>query len=602
VRHLGSSGLVLFTLLAACSAGEAPGVGAHDDGGSTSVGGKGQPAGGTSSGTSGKGGVSAGGSAATGTGGSSNGGSGGDAGSSGGSAGDQVPTINCQAPNAGSATLRLLTSHEFDATINTIFPQIAGKWSNTLPANSVSVYGFDNDASAVVGNQLASALLDTALSVATAATGADLQNILSCAATTKDHACAGTFVDTFGKRLFRRPVAAAESKRYLDLFDQGLALSDFPTALKWVIAGMIQSPYAIYRSELGVVQNGARALTAYEMATELSYAFKGLPPDDALLAKAEAAGNGPLTDPVGEATAMLATNEGKLVVQSFFSAYLGTTGLTSKVKANLTTGDANYVTASPLMAQETASFINNVIIQGSGKLSDLLTDRRTYPSQALARFYGTSPTSNTKFPIPASDGAEVMRPDGQGVGILAQGSFLASHANTDASSPTQRGLFVYSRLLCRPKLSPPDTVPPLKTSPTAKTTRQRYEEAHAGAGACHSCHMNFDPIGFGFEAFDEGGRFRTQENGEAINTVSGLPSDAGDLIPFNDQEGLAGLLLMQPEIGECFAAYLATYAFGSAEACIGTSKAADLYSGSASIMDAFTGLAAEPHFSTRNAK
>ena len=75
-----------------------------------------------------------------------------------------------------------------------------------------------------------------------------------------------------------------------------------------------------------------------------------------------------------------------------------------------------------------------------------------------------------------------------------------------------------------------------------------------------------------------------------------------DLIPFNDQEGLAGLLLMQPEIGECFAAYLATYAFGSAEACIGTSKAADLYSGSASIMDAFTGLAAEPHFSTRNAK
>jgi hypothetical protein len=599
MRHFGSSGLVVFTLLAACSAGEAPGVGAHDDGGSAGVSGKGQAMGGTS-GASGNGGKGGGSAASGGSVGGSSGNGGSGAGS--GGTGGQVPTIGCQAPNSGSATLRLLTSREFNATVNAIFPQIAGKWSNTLPANSVSVYGFDNDASSVVGNQLASALLDTALSVATAATGSDLQNILPCAASAKDHACAQTFVDGFGKRLFRRPVASAESKRYLDLFDQGLALSDFPTALKWVIAGMIQSPYAIYRSELGTVKNGARALSAYEMATELSYAFKGLPPDDALLAEAEAAGSAPLSDPVGKATAMLGTDAGKLVVQSFFSAYLGTTGLTSKVKANLATGDANYVTASPLMAQETASFINNVIIQGSGKLSDLLTDRRTYPTQALARFYASSPTSSTKFPLPASDGAEVMRPDGQGVGILAQGSFLASHANTDASSPTQRGLFVYSRLLCRPKLSPPDTVPPLKTSATAKTTRQRYEEAHAGSGVCHSCHMNFDPIGFGFEAFDEGGRFRTQENGEPINTVSSLTSDTDEEVAFNDQEGLAAALLTQPEIGECFAAYLATYAFGSAEACLGTSKAADLYAGSASIMDAFAGLAAEPHFSTRNTK
>lgn len=602
MKHLGSSGLVLVTLVAACSAGEAPGVGSRDDGGSAGASGKGAGAGGGSSAAGGKGNVNVGGSAATNTGGSTSGSAGNAGSTSGSGGGDQVPSINCTAPNAGSPTLRLLTSREFDATINAIFPQLKGKWTNTLPANSVSVYGFDNDASSVVGNQAASALLDTALSVATAATGADLQNLLPCAASAKDHACAQTFVDTFGKRLFRRPVASSESKRYLDLFDQGLALSDFPTALKWVTAGMIQSPYAVYRSELGTVQNGVRNLSAYEMATELSYAFKGLPPDDTLLAAADAAGAMPLPDPAGKAAEMLQTDEGRAVVQQFFSAYLGITGLQTKVKADLTSGDASFVTASPLMSQETADFVNNVVIQGSGKLSDLLTDRRTYPTQALARFYGSEPSNPNKFPMPTSDGAEVTRPDGQGVGILAQGSFLAAHANTDASSPTQRGLFVYSRLLCRPKLSPPDTVPPLATAQTAKTTRQRYEQAHAGSGACHSCHMNFDPIGFGFEAFDEGGRYRTQENGEPINTVSALTADNGDQIPFNDQEGLAAVLLQQPEVGECFAAYLATYAFGSAEACIGTSKATEIDSGTVSIMDAFAGLASEPHFSTRNAQ
>ena len=606
MRHSTSSSLVLLTLLAACSAGKPPGVGENDAGGSAGVSGKGTGATGGASGASGKAGV--GGTSGTGQGGSS--GSSGDAGTSGtsgssGSAGDGpgVPSINCQPAdaNAGSPTLRLLTGSEFDSTIDAIFPQIAGQWSNTLPANSLSVYGFDNDSGAVVGKQLASALLDTALSVATAVTGPNLQNLLPCAAAAKDHACAQTFVEGFGKRLFRRPVAAAESARYLALFDQGLALADFPTALKWVTAGMIQSPYAVYRSEIGTLNGGARTLSPHEVATELSYTFKGMPPDDALLAEADAAAGGSLSDPVAKATAMLQTPEGQAVVQQFFSAYLGTTGVASKVKAKLSSGDANFATIGSAMNTETANFIDNIVLKKPSTLLDLLTERTTYPTQALARFYASEPSSTTKFPIPASDNAAVMRPDGQGIGILAQGSFLAAHANTDASSPTQRGLFVYSRLLCRPKQTPPNTVPPLATSTQAKTTRQRYELAHAGSGVCKSCHANFDPIGFGFEAFDEGGRFRTQENGETIDASGNIPSETdAPETPFNTQEELAQALAAQPETGECFAAYLATFAYGSAEACLGTSKAGALHDGTATILDAFVGLAAEKHFTERN--
>ena len=57
-----------------------------------------------------------------------------------------------------------------------------------------------------------------------------------------------------------------------------------------------------------------------------------------------------------------------------------------------------------------------------------------------------------------------------------------------------------------------------------------------------------------------------------------------------------------PEAGECFAAYLATFAYGSAEACTGTSNAAGISDGSVGILDAFAKLAGEKHFTERNAQ
>ena len=59
-------------------------------------------------------------------------------------------------------------------------------------------------------------------------------------------------------------------------------------------------------------------------------------------------------------------------------------------------------------------------------------------------------------------------------------------------------------------------------------------------------------------------------------------------------------LVQEPVIHECVAAYLATYAFGSSEACIGTSQVSNLQSGKIGLAEAFAGLAKEPHFSQRD--
>ena len=185
------------------------------------------------------------------------------------------------------------------------------------------------------------------------------------------------------------------------------------------------------------------------------------------------------------------------------------------------------------------------------------------------------------FPTPASDYASVTRPAATGIGVLAQGAFLSGHAGSDTSSPTKRGLFTYYKLFCKPHLMPPPNVPPLDTTTVMtgiNTTRDRYEKLHA-AGSCASCHTQFDPLGFAFEHFDEGGRYRAKEKTFDINSSGTITAPDGSMINFTDEQGLMTAVANQPIIHECMSAYLAAYAYGSDEACLGASQVTALQVG-----------------------
>jgi hypothetical protein len=195
------------------------------------------------------------------------------------------------------------------------------------------------------------------------------------------------------------------------------------------------------------------------------------------------------------------------------------------------------------------------------------------------------------------------RPTGRGLGILAQGSVLAARAKTNSSSPTERGLLVFLRLLCETKPQLPDVVPPIgEPAPGQTTTRQRYEMSHA-IGGCAFCHKKFDPIGFGFEHYDEGGRYRETEGGLTINSASSVPGPNDQpLFSFTDQESLVNGLVEQQIVYQCMSAYLATYAFGTGDACLGAGVTANMQAGTAGIVDSFAALAGQPHFTTRQAQ
>jgi hypothetical protein len=495
----------------------------------------------------------------------------------------------CGTSLAGPPVLRRLTRREVENSLRDSFAVLSADWRSTLSADTVAASGFDNDNNQLlVSKQTARELADTAESVGTAVAGAVAQ-VLPCASTAPDASCAGQLLDSVGRRLYRRPISEAERTSLLGFFDTAQAATgDFAQGIGWLTRALIESPSFMYRRELGVADGEVLALDQYEVATELAFTFSGSGPSDALLDRAS---RGELSSPqVLEAAAreLLESPRGQEVIQNFFDGFVGHSRVTSIAKAGVT----EFAGLREDMLDETRSFIAEVIINRGGGFKELFTANITTPSPALSTFYGG-------FPAPASPYAPVERPDGRGIGLLAQGAVLATLSQPNGSSPTKRGLWVYKHLLCNVVPDVPPNIPELDPpQPGARTTRQRYEEDHA-QGSCQGCHSMWDPIGFGFEHFDEAGRYREQEGNLPIDTSSRVDQRGETLFEFNGQEDLMTQLVEQPIVSQCMSGYMTTFAFGEAVSCAGETRRAEFMTGTIGFVDYLASLAAEPHFTQR---
>ncbi len=497
----------------------------------------------------------------------------------------------CANSVSGWATLRRLTVREFRSLISATFPEIEGSWQSSLSPDSVSRTGFDNQsASLLVTKQLARELDSTGSSIG-AAVSSRLSSLLPCSSAAADRSCAGEFVSKYGARLFRRPLESNEAEKYLTFFDSARAKTDFPTAISWITRALLHATPTLYRHELGNPNGDYRELSQYEIASALAFTFSGGPPSEQLLEKAA---KNELNGPEAlraEAQALATSPAGRDAFHRFFESVFEYTHVSSVTRPKYQ--EFNNLRSD--MVRETREFIQTVSFSETGTVENLLTDPRTFPSNGLASLYG--------FPSPPSEYGAVERPAGQGIGILAQGSILAGMASPEASSPTKRGVLVYEKLLCREHLEVPPGIPPLPDIQPGMqiTTRQRYESLHASGGPCQECHAEFDPLGFGFEHFDEVGKHRADEAGLTIDSSGAIPNVAPQ-VAFNSQEELARGLAQLPEVGECLSAQLKTYVFGTEEACLGETVRPEFVVSQESFLDYWTSLAAEPHFARRRAR
>ena len=110
------------------------------------------------------------------------------------------------------------------------------------------------------------------------------------------------------------------------------------------------------------------------------------------------------------------------------------------------------------------------------------------------------------------------------------------------TSPVIRGKWILDNVLGVPPPPPPPDVPALKenTGSAGKnlSIRERMAE-HRKNPACSGCHQLMDPVGFSLENYDAVGRWRTVDEGKAIDVAGSLPDGSKFEGAVRTAEGIA---------------------------------------------------------------
>lgn len=490
----------------------------------------------------------------------------------GGAAEAIITPSDCQGKpvTPGRTPLRRLTAVEYDNTVRDLLGDTTGPGIDFPPPSVGS--GFANDADAYQTQQVdVQGWLNASETLAAQYRAAGKLQ-LPCASDAQS--CATTFIKTMGKKLFRRPVTEAEVTSYLTRFTTGSSDGGtFAEGLEWVLGRMLQSPHFLYRVELessGKPAGTVVPLGGYAMATRLSYFLWSSAPDDLLMAAAD---TGQLDTAEGVATQvkrMMASPAFADTLSSFHAQWVQWEGVLGAEKLATTTPPFD-ATLQSAMIRESQLFVKSVFETG-GTFTDLLTASYTFVNPDLATFYGV--------PYPGKAGSTdfVKTEVPHRAGLLTQPSITAALAHPNQTAPVKRGQMIRARLLCFDPPPPPMglkiDVPEVKPG---ETTRQRFE-AHRDTEPCKSCHVYLDPLGLPLENFDELGRYRTTDQGLAIDASGGLTRVASkgnvvdpSLAPVNGAAELGAQLASLPEAQQCLIQNWFRFAAGhqeeNADAC-----------------------------------
>ena len=470
--------------------------------------------------------------------------------------GDDGPIAACgETPSPGLSPIRRLTPFEYDATIEDLFGDDSHPAAG-FPQEGGS--GFDNNADVISVSPLhAEKYMQAAEAVAARATE-DLAALLPCDPASVDDACIADWLDEFGERVWRRPLDATEHAELLAFYQGARELHGVDEAVSLVLQTMLQSPYFLYRVEFGLPSAGDDVvrLGDWEMATRLSYLLWGSMPDDTLFAAARAGELATAEQVEAQARRMLEQPRARAMLLHFHEQWLDYAAIDGLTKDAEAFPDYGPDIAAAQRA-EIDAFIEHVIWEDDGTVASLLTAPYTFVDDALAAYYD--------LPAPGGAGLQQVTPVGRDVaGVLTQGAMLAVQAKPHETHPIARGLFVREQLLCTIPPPPPpdlDIVPP-PVDPTA-TTRERYEQ-HRNDPACSGCHNLMDPIGFGLETFDGSGRWRTTENGLAIDAAGELAGTDVDG-PFVGAAELGARLAGSQMVNDCVSTQWFRYGYGRTE-------------------------------------
>ena len=415
--------------------------------------------------------------------------------------------------------LRRLTTEQYLASVKTLLDVETSSVPRTEPVASVAGFPAIGASSAALSSAGVAEFESAASFFADAAMVSSRARISPCTpASISDTDCFRSFVTSFGRRAFRRALTAEEIDAYAALTAEVAARSDDPwEGVRSTVTAFLQSPNFLYLAEVGEPDPDAPGqirFTNDEMASRLSYFLTGDMPDDDLL---DAASRGELTTVAGIAAQtdrLLAKSEARDAMRLFFSVMLALDGL-DRFTRPVQLYPSYTPTLGRALKEETLATLDDAVFVRDLDYRRLFDQYDTFVNAELAAFYGV--------PAPSGEGfSRATLPAGPRRGLLGQAGVLAVHDHDSSTSPTKRGLFVLTRILCQPlPLSPPAGVriPPLPTG--MLTMRQRLAQ-HSTIEGCAGCHATMDAVGLSLENFDAMGVYRETDRGLQIDDTGVL--------------------------------------------------------------------------------
>lgn len=362
--------------------------------------------------------------------------------------------------------------------------------------------------------------------------------------------CGEWIMDFVAPRLFRRPLVGAERDPFREVYDAGMEAGGHEEAVRWLVEALLQSPRFLYQLEYGE-EDGT--LDDYSMAARLSFVLWGGPPDDALLAYAEA---GDLRTEEGIRAAvevMVQDPRFERGVGEFVAQWMALESLLV-VEERPDVLTLPFATRSALQS-EPKRYVARAFREGH-TVADLLTLAETPADPALDELYGDH--------IVSSDGEITVLDGAERGGVLTLPGVQAALSHASETSPSRRGRVVLANVICRPPAPPPDdVVPSLPPASAGETTRERFE-AHFDNESCAGCHETMDGIGFTYEGYDHFGAGRDFDNGHPVDSTGSFLL-LGREIDVDNAVELGIELGDIPEVSECIARHWSRFSLGIAD-------------------------------------
>jgi hypothetical protein len=513
--------------------------------------------------------------------------------------------VDAGAPSVGESPLRRISRIEYDNMVRDLLNDNTAPAAQFVSESPMSPgVNFDvNTYTLVTSTLIPQQYLQAAETLAAnaVATTNALTNLLNTVpggmCGQQNDACGQAFIDYFANKAFRGQYDSTESAALFQIFSDTEAQFDFPTGIQAVITTVLTSPRFLFVFEFGAASSSGAvvALSPYEVAARLAFFLWRSVPDDALMQAAAGNQLGTPDQIEAQATRMLADPKATSAIRDFTEQWMelqSTDGVTKDTQFTNWTAQL----ASDLKEETLQTVTNETLTENGGQgssLTELLTSGQSYINADVAALYGVpSPggdggTSFTKTSVNPTSLSSPIR-----AGILTNGSVLATQAHTTLTSPVLRGKLVREQVLCDPVPPPPvggvdgmAIPPPPAVLPAGSTTRDAFEQ-HLTNTVCNGCHLQMDPIGFGFGNFDATGAYQaTDSNGstggtypaiDASGTINAAtPSET--MINFNGPVDLATKLAGDSRVSECFALQQFRYSLGRMETVQDACSAQQMY-------------------------